>query len=164
MEHKNNESDYSVWSTLPIVESKAYSLEAAFTFLSGYTINEFGFMWCQQSNSGIVDSHSGFHYFIISSSGKFLIRSYNPQTKKTEPIKDWTDSPFIKTEENETNVFKITKFDNTIDKQLYFLINEEMIFQTSYLPIFGYETGFISFQNMKSSIVYFKATFYSDQT
>lgn len=162
MEHTKEESDYCAWLTLPMVESKAYSLEASFTFLSGYTKNGFGFLWGQKSYGGTEEKYSGFHYFIISASGKFVIRSYNPQTKKAEPIKDWTDCSFIKTGENETNVLKIMKFDDTIDKQLYFLINDQMIFQTNYLPLFGYETGFIAFQNMKIAVDYLKANFYFD--
>ena len=64
---------------------------------------------------------------------------------------------------HETNVLKIMKFDDNIDKQLYFLINDQMIFQTKYLPMFGFETGFIAFQNMKIGINFFKATFYFDE-
>lgn len=162
IEHTREEGDYSVWRTINAVETKAYSLEASFTFLSGYTKNGYGFLWGQKSNKGTDDRYSGFHYFIISASGKFVIRSYNPQTKKTEPIKDWTDCSFINTGENATNVLKIMKFDDTIDKSLYFLVNDQMIFQSSYLPLFGYETGFIAFQNMKIAINYFKADFYFD--
>jgi len=95
IEHKRETSDYSVWKTIPVVESKAFSFEASFTFLSGYPKSGFGFLWGQKSNNGGEESYAGFHYFVISASGKFVIRSYNPQTKKAEQIKDWTDSTFI---------------------------------------------------------------------
>jgi len=55
------------------------------------------------------------------------------------------------------------KFDDNIDKQLYFFINDQMIFQINYLPMFGFETGFIAFQNMKIAIDFFKAIFYFDE-
>lgn len=63
-----------------------------------------------------------------------------------------------------TNVLKIMKFDNSIDNQLYFLVNDQVVFQTNYLPMYGYETGFIVFQNMKIEIDYFKANYYFDKT
>lgn len=164
IEHAKDTGDYSSWRTFPMVESKAYSMEASFTFLGGVEKNGFGFLWGQKSNGSTGDGYSGFHYFVISASGKFVICSYNPQMEKTEPIKDWTDCSFIKTGENAVNVLKIMKFDDNIDKQLYFLINDQLIFQSNYLPLFGYETGFIAFQNMKIAIDYFKATFYLDHS
>lgn len=164
IEHTKDTSDYSAWKKIPLVESKAFSFEASFKFISGYEKNGYGFLWGQKSTDNKDDRYSGFHYFIVSASGKFVIRSYNPQTKKAEPIKEWTDCSHIKTGANSINVLKIMKFDDSIDKQLYFLINDQMIFQTTYLPMFGYETGFIAFQNMKIAIDYFKATFYFDET
>ncbi len=164
IEHTRETDDYSVCMTLSIIESKAYSMEASFTFLNGYTKNGFGFLWGQKSNSEGEEAYAGFHYFVISASGKYVIRSYNPETKIAEPIKDWTDSAFINKGENQVNILKIIKFDDTIDKKLYFLINDQIVFQSDYLPFFGYETGFILFQNMKISIDYFKANFYFDQS
>lgn len=163
IEHYKETDDYSVWRNLPLVESKAFSFEASFTFLSGYTKNGFGFLWGQKSNVGNKEKYSGFHYFVISASGKFIIRSFNPSTKKAEPIKDWTDSTFIKPGENSTNILKIMRFDEEIDNQLYFLINGQLAFQTNYLPMSGYEAGFIVFQNMKIAIKFFEANYYYDQ-
>jgi hypothetical protein len=160
LEHKRESNDFAVWKPMPLVESKAYSFEASFTFVQGNTTSGFGFLWGQGQKNGSDEKYNGFHYFIISASGKYVIRSYNPKTKKTEPVKDWTDCSFIKIGDNETNVLKIIKFDDNIDKQLYFLINDQMIFQSNYLPLFGYETGFIAFQNMKIAIDYLKANFY----
>ncbi len=162
MEHTKNESDYSVWRTLPIIESKAYSLEASFTFLSGNRESGFGFLWGQKSNNGVDNGYAGFHYFVISATGKFVICSYDPKTKKAEPIKDWTDSPVIKTVENATNILKIVKFDDSIDKQLFFLINDKIVCQTNNLPLFGEETRFIAFQNIKIAIDNFRAIYYFD--
>lgn len=165
MEHKRETNDYSAWKTIPLVESKAFSFEASFKFINGYAKSGFGFLWGQKSQSNSDDKYSGFHYFVISASGWFVIRSYNPQTKKAEPVKDWNDaSHIIKAGENSINVLKIMKFDDSIDKQLYFLVNDQIVFQTNYLPMYGYETGFIAFQNMKIAIDYFKATFYFDET
>lgn len=162
IEHFRENDDYSTWRTIPLIESKAFSFKASFKFINGYTKNGFGFLWGQKSNEGTGTGYSGFHYFVISASGWFVIRSYNPQTKKAEPVKDWNDaSQIIKAGENSTNILKIMKFDDTIDKNLYFLINNQMIFQTNYLTLFGYETGFIVFQKMKILINYFKASYYS---
>jgi hypothetical protein len=36
--------------------------------------------------------------------------------------------------------------------------------QKKYTPLFGDETGFIAFQNMKIAIDYFKLNFYFEQT
>jgi hypothetical protein len=162
IEHKRDSNDYAVWKPLPVVESKAFSLEASFIFLSGKTTSGYGFLWGQGQNNDSDEKYSGFHYFTISANGKFVIRSFNPLTKKAEDVKGWTDSSFIKKGENATNVLKIMKFDDTIDKNLYFLINDQLIFQTNYLTLFGYETGFIAFHNMKIAIDYFKANFYFD--
>lgn len=161
IEHFRENDDFSTWRTIPLIESKAFSFEASFNFIHGYQKNGFGFLWGQKSNEGTGNGYSGFHYFIVSASGKFVIRSYNLQTNKAEPVKDWTDSSFIKTGENATNVLKIMKFDDTIDKYLYFLINNQLIFQTNYLTLFGNETGFIVFQKMKILINYFKVSYYS---
>lgn len=162
IEHKRESNDYAVWKPLSIDETKAFSLEASFTFLSGKTTSGFGFLWGQGQNNGSEEKYSGFHYYIISASGKFTIRSFSPQTKKAESVKDWTDCSLIKTGENATNVLKIMKFDDTIDKNLYFLIDDQMIFQTNYLPMFGNETGFIAFHNMKIAVNCFKANFCFD--
>jgi hypothetical protein len=62
MEHKRDIDDYSCWKNIPLLESKAYSLEAAFTFLSGCTKNGFGFLLGQKSNSGTKDSYSGLRH------------------------------------------------------------------------------------------------------
>lgn len=164
IEHKRTYNDYVSYRYLYIVESKAYSIEASFTFLKGNHDNGFGFLWGQKTNKDSDNSYAGFHYFIINANGRYAIRSYSPQTKKAESIKDWTDSTFIKTGENATNLLKIIKFDDAIDNQLYFLINEQMIFSTDYLHLFGFETGFITFQNIKISIDFFKAIFYFDET
>ena len=163
IEHTKESGDYSVWKNLPIVESKAFSFEAGFTFLKGYTRNGFGLLWGQKSINGNEGGYSGFHYFVISASGKFVIRSFNRATKKAEPIKDWTDSAIIKQGENATNALKIMRFDEQIDKQLYFLINDQLVFQINYLPMFGYESGFIVFQNMKIAINYYEARYYLNQ-
>lgn len=161
IEHIKETNDYSVWKNLPLIESKAYSLEASFTFLNGFMKNGFGFLWGQKSSSNSIDIYEGFHYFIVSASGKFVIRTYNPLSKITEPVKDWTDSSYIKVGDNCTNVLKIMKFDNTIDNQIYFFINNELVFSTTNLPLFGFETGFIVFQKMKIKINGFKATYYT---
>ena len=161
IEHFRESDDFSTWRTITLNESKAFSFEASFKFIHGYQKNGFGFLWGQKSNDGTGNGYSGFHYFVISASGWFVIRSYNPQTKKAEPVKDWNDaSQIIKAGENSTNVLKIMKFDDSIDDQLYFLVNDQIVFQTKYIHMYGYETGFIAFQNMKIAIDYFKATYY----
>ena len=165
IEHFRENNDFSTWRTIPLIESKAFSFEASFKFINGYQKSGFGFLWGQKSNEGTGNGYSGFHYFVISASGWFVIRSYSQQTKKTETVKDWNDlSQIIKAGENSTNVLKIMKFDDSIDNQLYFLVNNHIVFQTKYLPFFGYETGFIAFQNMKIAIDYFKATYYINET
>ena len=70
-----------------LLESNAYSLEAPFSFVYGYMENGFGFLWGQKSNNGTDEKYAGFHYFIISASGKFAIRSYNSVSKKPSRLK-----------------------------------------------------------------------------
>jgi len=128
IEHTRQTNDYSAWKTIPLLQSKAFSFEASFKFISGYEKNGYGFLWGQKSTTSQDNRYAGFHYFILSASGWFVIRSYNPQTGSAEPVKDWAKSEHAKVGINSVNVLKIMKFDDNIDKQLYFLINDEVVF------------------------------------
>jgi hypothetical protein len=150
---------YFFGPNLQMVESKAYSLEAVFTFLSGNTNNRFGFIWGYKwdEKAGKMLYQNSFD---INSRGKFSI--HHEDDKYHYTIKEWTECEFIKTGENEPNSLKIIKFDHNIDENLYFLINDQVVFQRNSLPLIGNGTGFVLFNNLKIKVDYFRVSYYSD--
>lgn len=95
---------------------------------------------------------------------KFYIGTYNHNVGEFKAVSPWAFSSSIKSGNGSVNTLKIIRFDEQIDKQLYFLINDQMIFQTNYFPMFGNQAGFTLYQKIAVAIDYFKATFYFDET
>ncbi len=158
--HKSESGNYATWISLPLTEGKAFSIETAISFLGGYEKNGFGLMWGHKTALTSDSKSYSYYYFVISASGKYVIRSYDQETGDVNVIQPWTDSAFINIGENSTNILKIVRFDEEVDKNFYFTINNQIVFSCISLPFFGFELGFIVFQNIKIGIDFFKVNYH----
>ena len=156
---KLNEGSYAKWRTFNSVESKAFSYQTKDKIVVTDETVEFGIIWGLS-----IDSSNNWDYSIFTiKHDKFYVGSYEHKQEKLNAIHPWAVSPRMKVGNNSENILKIMKFDNQLDKQLYFLINDQMIFQTNNFPVFGKQAGITLYQKTAIAIDYFKATFYFDE-
>jgi hypothetical protein len=130
MNHKKDEGSYSTWRTFHTIETKSFCFEIKVKTIESSDTGEFGIIWGLS-----IDSSNNWNYSIFTiKNDKFYIGTYDHHVGEFKALNPWVFSPTIKIGNDSVNTLKIMRFDDQIDKQLYFFINDKMVFQNKLFP------------------------------
>jgi len=127
--HKKTSYSYR-GTTIPIDDSRNYSIETTVTHISGTDQYPIGLAFGSKDVSNI-------YYFGISANGSYTFSKKDGGTYKA--IIAWTASSAIKTGDNVPNKLRIEKRGD----QLSLIINDQQVTQTPMIQPFGNDIGFI---------------------
>ncbi len=120
-----------------------YILETQVSYIKGEGDNGFGLCWGDRDTNDMLT-------FEITNSGSTTLRKLE-NNKTWHSLEPWTSFHAIH-EEGIPNVLKVLKKGN----QIICSINEQVVFETTYLPLKGKDIGFVTQTVMKIAVNYIK--------
>ena len=134
MQHKRNEASYNFWKDFAMAEDGDFYIETKLIQTTGVDNWGYGIVW------GARGWDNSFR-FMISSNGMFTITGYN--TEKFFQWQEWKNSDKIKPL-GQFNTLAIKKKGT----QLFFYINNTLVYTHAFEKFFGSKIGFIVGRSM----------------
>jgi len=119
-------SAFSIWKDANIDTTKDFVIKTSLIWKSGVDTSACGLVWGAKNKNNK-------YTFLVRKNGRFKV-DFDKDSVKTY-LKEWTSSSAIN---SSNNVLEIKK----VNRLLYFKINNEQVFASSYFSFFGQGVGF----------------------